>query len=902
MISLTPPVSFDMNALTPLYTTGARLGSNQHATILENGVLKDILNNKGIVPPWQLQQPEPSEDVNERLGDLLASKSVIDKNDPVFDREDLSNDYKNLFVLWKGLSALSQLTDFATTERKADSMRSILDRQFQTQLSEIRNFINETAFDRVSMIEGLKQSTFESSIKRPDSSGDQYSVYGFKLINSQTEFYGNTATTVRDDPIAGLTGTETFTITVTEDGASRDIVVDLSTMSGDLNIDNIVGHINDALTADGNVATTFEVEREHEYSYKVQINLSVGEEISFSAGAGTTEEAVYVAGTFGGADLSGGFLQKLDDLAAASPNESVRTDINTDKADNARGTAIDSSGNVYIVGTTSGNLDDQVNNGNGDVYLNKFDAAGNLIWTRVLGASDTANGFSVAVDSSDNVVVVGQTSVPLTDTAYGGTGDAFVTKFDETGQELWTRQAAPYVADGATAVTIDSSDNIFVTGFVNGVIDSSATNAGGSDAFLTKLDGDGALQYNKQFGTTGNDVASDVAVDNAGNVFVSYSDGTNAYVRKYVDETTDNPPVFETDLGAVGSDGDVTGLVLDGSGNVYVSGHTSSSSLNGTVAQAHSGSHDGFVTKLDDSSGTISFVSYIGSSGDDKAMNLAVNGTDVYVTGSTDGTLSGATPVGDQDGFVVKLDDSGIQQWAKQFGGAFDTTGYDIAFDSTGTSVLSRLGLPTGSAPGASAATVVSQTTARAGQSFVIEVENEAPQIVTLENDDTFTNLAFKIRSALGTAGTANIEQNGTDEYLVIEALNASKVVIRSGPEGYDALASLGLAEATLYGEISDTTSEEAAEKDMSVFALGIIDGLDILDEKNAEAAGDIVANAMKVIREAYDFILLGPQEEEEILPPISAEDMEKINQLQGTLNFVQSLAAQPVSSGSLLI
>lgn len=909
MLSLLPSTSqkpalklptFDMNVLTPIYTTGARLGSDQHAAILKNGVLKDILNNKGIVPPWQVAQPQPSTDVNERLGELLRTKKLIDKNDPVYSREDLTSDYQNLFVLWKGLNKLNQLVDFATNESSADNMREILDRQFQTQLGEIKSFVDQTTFNNVSLINGLKTSTLESSVKRPDSSGDQYSVYGFKLIDSQTEYYGNTATTVRSDPIAGLTGNETFTITVTENGSSRDIPIDLSGMSGSPTIDNITDYINTQLAADGNVATTFEVKRENEYSYKMQINLSVGEEISFSAGAGTTEPAVYVAGTYGGADLSGGFLQKLDDLASSTPNESVRSDINTDVADNARGTAVDSDGNVYVVGTTSGNIDNQINNGTGDVYLNKYDAAGNVIWTRLLGASDSASGYSVAVDSSDNVVIAGQTSVPLTDVAYGGTGDTFVTKFDSTGQEQWTRQAAPYAADGANAVTIDSNDNIFIAGYVNGAIDSSATNNGGTDAFLTKLDSDGALQYNKQFGTSGNDAATDVVVDNAGNVFVTYNDGTNGYVRKYVDETADNPPTFETDLGAVGSDGAVTGLALDGSGNVYVSGYTSNSSLNGTVTQAHSGGVDGFVTKLDDSTGAISFVSYVGTSGDDKAMELAVNGTDVYVTGNTDGTLSGATAVGSQDGFVVKLDDTGSQQWAKQFGGAFDTTGYSIAFDNTGTSVLSRLGLPTGSAPGAAAATVVAQTGARAGQSFLINVDNESPQVVTLENDDTFTELTFKIRQALGGSGTATLEQDGTNEYLVIKATNGARVDIKHGPDGYDALNALGLTETTLYGTVTDTTSEDAAAQDQYNFALGIVDNLNLLDTKASGDAGDIISNAMRVVRDAFDIIQNGPQDDTSLPPTISAEDQDKINKLQGTLNFVKSLAAQPASTFSL--
>lgn len=99
------------------------------------------------------------------------------------------------------------------------------------------------------------------------------------------------------------------------------------------------------------------------------------------------------------------------------------------------------------------------------------------------------------------------------------------------GKEVFTRRAAPFASDSGLGVAIDSSNNIFLTGITQSAIDSGQTHAGGSDAYVTKLDSSGTLVYNKRFGTSGSDRAPGVAV-NGSDVYISgETEGTPSPAR-----------------------------------------------------------------------------------------------------------------------------------------------------------------------------------------------------------------------------------------------------------------------------------------------------------------------------------------------------------------------------------
>ena len=226
-----------------------------------------------------------------------------------------------------------------------------------------------------------------------------------------------------------------------------------------------------------------------------------------------------------------------------------------------------------------------------------------LIFSRPLGSSEDAAGFAVTVDSSDNIIVAGQVFVQLTSSGFGGNYVTFVTKFNESGQEQFTRQAEPFANDGAFGLAVNSSDEIFVTGFTNAAVGSGLTHGGGTDGFVKKINSSGTLLYNKQFGSTGNEVATAIAISDVGEILVAGTVDGNGFLRKFADDSTNDPPIYNIDLGALGTGGDVTGVATNSQGEIFVSGVTTNAALSGTVIGAHSGNTDAFLIRLTESGG-----------------------------------------------------------------------------------------------------------------------------------------------------------------------------------------------------------------------------------------------------------------------------------------------------------
>lgn len=189
--------------------------------------------------------------------------------------------------------------------------------------------------------------------------------------------------------------------------------------------------------------------------------------------------------------------------------------------DYAYDVAVDAAGNVYVAGKTFGMLPEQTDvSWGGDAFVRKYDGEGNEIWTKEFGTSGGDYADCVAVDASGNVYVAGETEGALPGQSSSGYYDAFVRRYDGFGNELWTRQFGSSTDDYAWGVAVDASGNIYVAGETYGALPGQ-TWLGGEDAFVRKYDDFGNEIWTRQFGSSGGDFARGVAVDASGNVYVA---------------------------------------------------------------------------------------------------------------------------------------------------------------------------------------------------------------------------------------------------------------------------------------------------------------------------------------------------------------------------------------------
>jgi len=381
--------------------------------------------------------------------------------------------------------------------------------------------------------------------------------------------------------------------------------------------------------------------------------------------------------------------------------------------DRAISLAVDEAGNVYVVGYTDGTLPGQSRIGERDAFVIKYDAGGKELWIRQFGTEGRDVAYSLALDSEGNVYGVGYTSGTFPGQTNSGGVDAFVVKYDAAGKELWSRQFGSEYTDVAVSLAVDGEGNVYVSGGTKGSLPGQAS-SGDEDAFVIKYDATGNELWIHQFGTKDFDGADAIAVDGAGNIYVAGSTrGTlpgqtrvgegDVFVRKY---DASGQELWTRQFGTRDLDGTYS-LAMDSGGNVWISGHTQ-----GTFpGQTSAGKWDAFVAKYD-ADGKELWTHQFGTVDDDAAYAIAVDGEgNVYMAGSTEGTLPGQTNAGGEDAFVVKYDAGGKQLWIRQFGTESLDVAYSLAVNRGGNVWIS--GHTQGTFPG--------QTSAGGQDAFVLK-------------------------------------------------------------------------------------------------------------------------------------------------------------------------------------
>jgi hypothetical protein len=337
--------------------------------------------------------------------------------------------------------------------------------------------------------------------------------------------------------------------------------------------------------------------------------------------------------------------------------------------DVAYGIAVDSSGNAFITGITNSadfptvGASQSASAGNGDAFVAELNAAGTaLVYSTYLGGNGADTGYAIAVAASGDAFVTGTTtstnfpagsSTTAFQATYGGNGDAFVTQLNSTGNKLvYSSYLGGQGADFGQGIAVDSAGNAYVTGSTQSVDfpvvgPLQSTSGGGSDVFVAKVNFTGsALLYSTYLGGSAADVGQAIQVDSSG----------SAYIAGYTFST--NFPTHTP----------------------YQGGNAG-------------GGADAFVAKLSPSGTGLVYSTYLGGNGDDRAFGVALDSSgDAFVAGETQSTnfptTSSALQItnhGGSDAFVTKLNPGGTNLvYSTLLGGSAVDQANGIAVDATG--------------------------------------------------------------------------------------------------------------------------------------------------------------------------------------------------------------------------
>ncbi|HJT23085.1 MAG TPA: SBBP repeat-containing protein, partial [bacterium] len=433
---------------------------------------------------------------------------------------------------------------------------------------------------------------------------------------------------------------------------------------------------------------------------------------------------------------------------------SYSTYLGGNGADFGQAIAIDSSGDAYVGGytnsttfpTTAGAFQTALSGGiNYDGFVAKINpTATSLLYSTYLGGTNNDYLYGIAVNSSGNAFVTGSTTsvgFPTTagafQTTYGGVDNAFITELNTTGTGLVVSTFLGGTnGDGAYAIALDSTGDVFVTGVATSQdfpITPGAFQTVHSfdsinyDAFITKFNPAlSSLVYSTYLGGNAADYAQAITVDSAGNAYVlGYTNSTTFpttpgafQIAHALDSPSNSNDVFLAKLNASGSgllyctylggNGvDIgSGLAIDAGGNAYLTGYTSSNNFptsSGAYQTALSGgTYDAFVTKFDttvfmtptpcgfpgntctptptpvpNSTPCGQYLVY-DSGSQDIADAIAVDGSgNVYVGGYS--STGSPPPLR-----VIKYDPNGIVQWNQTYGAGVSCILNGLTLDSSG--------------------------------------------------------------------------------------------------------------------------------------------------------------------------------------------------------------------------
>lgn len=338
---------------------------------------------------------------------------------------------------------------------------------------------------------------------------------------------------------------------------------------------------------------------------------------------------------------------------------------------------VDASGNVYVTGTFQNTVDFNpaapstavvTAVGLADIFFMKYDAAGNFLWKKTIGAANNDVGYGLGLDNAGNIYLSGTFynspdfnpgSATTILTSAGGY-DMFVGKYDNNGNYLWARGFGGTATDNFWNLDVDNAGNVYVIGYFQNTVNfnagatpaASLVTTGGLDIVIAKYTTTGTYAWAKKLGGTGNDYGRSIRIDAAGYL----------YFTGYFSNTANFNPGGTP----------VVNLVSAGGTDIFLSKYNAN--------------------------GTYVWAKKMGGTGNDNGWDLSVLEGNIFATGyfasatanfNPAATANLTNPGGSAtaDGYVAKYDTSGAYQWANRIGGttSLNDFGYSVANHANGS-------------------------------------------------------------------------------------------------------------------------------------------------------------------------------------------------------------------------
>ena len=835
-------------------------------------------------PPWSSGAVVPEQDALVRSA--LGGRRLIDETAARLDVASASDDYRRLFALYQGLESLNALANRAGVTGVSKTELALITKRFDQGLQEISSYVASAPLSDVRLVAGVTESISKTSAGvRRDSA----------ISITSPIHEGDIAT-----PVTAFEGDVVFDINVKRLNDTHTVRIDLSEMGGaPRTLGAVTAHINDRLEAAG-LETRIGRERQAAEVRTLQVGgrtvtLPAGpdlwslavrgvstEAVSFSAP--DPSDAVYVVQGTGTGAAHELLKFQADTVTAATPasarvGETQWVDGRVSQTPlpegikTVRASATGPDGALWLVADMQEGPGNLPIKGQSDVALIKLDSAGRVVSTRALGAADQASGYALAVDDAGRVAVAGSVTgalVPGQSGDVAGEADSFVTLYDADGQELWTQRRGARAADEATGVDFGPEGQVIVTGRAKSAMPGAA-GIGGWDSYVQAFTSSqpyptaawtATVDGTVQFGSSGDDAVQATAIS-GNSLYTAGEEEGRLIVRRFQLSAGGAPQLLSTrDLGVM--NGEVKGLEID-QGQVIVAGVTRNATLDiGTVNQVHNGGLDAFVAVLsgDLTASGAERLTYIGTGDEDAVSDVKLLDGKLWMTGTSARSLSAEDDAPVQ-GYLSRVDPlTGSVEWSRSWAGQNEQAApLTLAVASGGSSVLDRLGLPSGEIVQSESKKLVDATALRVGDRFsVVPASGGRAVAVTIDARDTLQTLARKIELASGArlkvtvaseSATADTAPEGLNAVLAgVQRLSISArdgregAVLVSGEPGRDALAGLGLSA----GFIGPTASKDGPK----TFGLDLPQALSLLTKDARTASGERLQAAMKAVRDAY--------------------------------------------------